>query len=142
VPSTVTQAKSEPDCGAGCIIRLPQPSTAAMPRPSDTYGFHGPLARPAASLPRLVATLALAAGTVIAATAVSIGIVRADGTESLMADRFVIDRLADHTDGVLELAVLLGALFLAACVSVALASRRSARRPAPSDHVSRHPPLF
>jgi hypothetical protein len=115
-----------------------------MPKSPDTYGFNGPLARSASAvaLPRLVATLALAAGTVIAATAVSIGIARAEPAESLMVERFVIDTLADHTRGVLALAVLLGALFRAACVSLALASRRSARRRAPSEHVTRHPPLF
>jgi len=113
-----------------------------MPKPSHTYGFNGPLTRPASSLPRLVATLALATGTAVAATVVSIGITRAEEAGSLPADRLIIEQFADHTSGALALAALLGTLFVAACVSAMLATHRGTRRPAPSDHAVRHPPLF
>jgi hypothetical protein len=105
-----------------------------MPKPSNLYGFNGPPSRPTVAivLPRLAATLALGAGTAIAATAVSMGIARAQ----------VIDSVPDHDHTVFGLAILLGVLFAAACLSAVLASRRNARRPAPSDHVARHPPLF
>jgi hypothetical protein len=76
-----------------------------MSRPSRPYGFNGPLPHSAltGTLPRLVATLALAVGTIIAATAVSIGIARAE----------VFDTVSDHGSGALALALLIGALFVA-----------------------------
>jgi hypothetical protein len=106
-----------------------------MSRSSETYGFNGPPPHPARTgmLPRLVATLALAVGTIIAATAVSIGIARAE----------VLDTISDHGSGALALALLIGALFVASCLSVALAPRRNSRGRSSSDHAAiRRPPRF
>lgn len=69
--------------------------------------------RPATAIAGLAATVALAAGTLVAATAVSIGIARA-GT---------LDLVIDNESGVFAIALLLGVLFVAASWTH-LASRR------------------
>lgn len=69
--------------------------------------------RPATAIAGLAATVALAAGTLVAATAVSIGIARAS----------TLDLAIENESGVFVMALLLGVLFVAAGWSH-LASRR------------------
>lgn len=78
-------------------------------------GFERPVAnRRQGACASLIASFALAVGTVIAATAVSIGIARADG----------LQRIVENEGLVFGIALLLGALFVAATVTKAVAPRR------------------
>jgi len=90
-----------------------------MPQHLEYRGFNslpheaGAASRPATAIAGLAASAALATGTLIAATAVSIGIARAGA----------LDAVIDNESGVFAIALLLGVLFIAAsCTN--LASRR------------------
>lgn len=72
------------------------------------------------ALAGLAMTFALAVATMIAMMAVSMGMARAAG----------LDGLVGNESGVFLIALLLGALFIASCVTKAISPRRNERRDA------------
>lgn len=94
-----------------------------MARTPHDQGFNGldviP-GKPRSLVAGLLTTTALLIATIIAATAVSAGIARADALGALI----------DNEAGVFAIALLLGLLFVASCFTKALAPRRNARREA------------
>lgn len=76
--------------------------------------------RPRPLFAGLLTTAALLVATIIAATAVSAGIARADALGTLI----------DNEAGVFAIALLLGLLFIASCFTKAMTPRRNARREA------------
>lgn len=82
------------------------------------------------AIAHLIATVTLAAGTLVAVTALSIGVARADPLATVI-----------HTEsGVLAFAAMLGALLLGASVTKAVSPRRNARRDALRASLSRDRP--
>jgi hypothetical protein len=79
-----------------------------MRKPIDTTGFHAPTRRPlgherrAVMLAELVATLALALSTAVAATVLTVGIAHAHTLGGVIV----------HRDGLLGLALLFGPIFI------------------------------
>ncbi len=68
----------------------------------------------------LLTACALAAATIVAATVVTIGFARASGLTAVV----------ENESGVFMIALLLGALFVASCVSKAVSPRRTEKRDA------------
>lgn len=90
-------------------------------------GLDGIPGKPRSLVAGLLTTTALLVATIIAATAVSAGIARADALGVL------IDSQAGVEAGVFAIALLLGLLFVASCFTKAMTPRRNARRQALHD---------
>jgi hypothetical protein len=91
----------------------------------EAHGFGEPRSdrntgRLNSAIANLIATITLAAGTLVAATAVSIGIARADSLGAVMRTE----------SGVFVFALVLAGLFVAASLTKAVSPRRNARREA------------
>ncbi len=104
------------------MIDANRPTVIMMQTPHDQgfNGLDGMPDKPRSLFAGLLTTAALLVATIIAATAVSAGIARADALGTLI----------DNEAGVFAIALLLGLMFIASCFTKAMTPRRNARREA------------
>jgi len=110
----------------GGIVPRHAPNESAMAQRPYDQGFNGldrMPGKPRSLVAGLLTTAALLVATVVAATAVSAGIARADALGALIGNEA----------GVFAIALLLGLLFVASCFTKAMTPRRNARRDALHD---------